>query len=287
MTNPTPVYTCGLADCHERRHTYDDIVGHMRDAHPGITPPAPPLTDDQRIAAIEHGDPHPDLAELDRAIDARLDEMQAAATTDEGTRYAPAIPAGGHDLNVNTSMTSEQFQQWLAADGEIFVVYMPNGKSFPIKVPPVHNEFFVAMMQQVRFTLGETVQAIRMLPMTGQPEAVQPRDDQGYAMLVGDTEVGTVTADAIDDAIIRADYDRPPTEHQPRIAPRPEDHQIATTTFRGADTRFACDVTCTCGSVFTADGDTATDAERDATTAQLRHHNQALGLRPIADNPQA
>jgi hypothetical protein len=66
-------------------------------------------------------------------------------------------------------MTPEQFRDWVNSTGDIYVVYLPAGQSFVIKVPDQHNQFFVAMMQQVRFCLGPDVKAMRMTVVKGGP----------------------------------------------------------------------------------------------------------------------
>ncbi|OCB44730.1 hypothetical protein A5721_18850 [Mycobacterium vulneris] len=79
------------------------------------------------------------------------------ATTPPGVTQLPAV---------TTSMTPAQFKEWLAADGTLFMVILPANRTFVIKVPTAHHEFFVAMMQQVRFALGPEVQAVRMNMVT-------------------------------------------------------------------------------------------------------------------------
>lgn len=92
--------------------------------------------------------------------------------------HDPTRPPGVDQLpSVVTSMTPDTFKEWLAADGDLFVVYLPDRRSFIIKVPAVHNAFFVAMMQQVKFTLGPEVQAIRMTVVSGPPPDFDERGD--------------------------------------------------------------------------------------------------------------
>lgn len=79
------------------------------------------------------------------------------ATSPPGVTQLPAV---------TTSMTPAQFKEWLAADGTLFMVILPANRTFVIKVPTAHHEFFVAMMQQVRFALGPEVQAVRMNMVT-------------------------------------------------------------------------------------------------------------------------
>jgi len=71
--------------------------------------------------------------------------------------------------SVMTNMTPAQFQQWVDREGDIFVVYLPGNQSFILKVPEAHYQFFVAMMQQVKFCLGNAVQAVRMSVVQGPP----------------------------------------------------------------------------------------------------------------------
>ena len=79
------------------------------------------------------------------------------ATSPPGVTQLPAV---------TTSMTPAQFKEWLATDGTLFMVILPANRTFVIKVPTAHHEFFVAMMQQVRFALGPEVQAVRMNMVT-------------------------------------------------------------------------------------------------------------------------
>lgn len=120
------------------------------------------------------------------------------ATTPPGVEQLPAV---------TTSMTPAQFKAWLNADGALFVVYLPDNRSFIIKVPQAHHEFFVAMMQQVRFALGGNVQAVRMNVVSGEPPAAEgtATEAPGWAQPPGGAE-HTVHEPA------------PPTEHVMRDA---------------------------------------------------------------------
>jgi len=90
----------------------------------------------------------------------------------DGIEDPTKIP-GVHELPaVQTNFTPEQFRAWVDSDGEMFMVMLPAGRSFVIKVPTDYNAFFVSMMQQFRFTLGPEVQAIRMNLVTGPPADV-------------------------------------------------------------------------------------------------------------------
>lgn len=88
-------------------------------------------------------------------------------------------PAGIEQLPaVMTSMTPAAFKNWLDAEGELFMVLLPGRASFVIKVPTVHNAFFVSMMQQVKFALGPEVQAVRMNVVRGDPPAADGTADE-------------------------------------------------------------------------------------------------------------
>lgn len=88
----------------------------------------------------------------------------------------PGIPRTDFDLPtdvaVSTQFTPEAFKAWMDSEGEMFMVTLPGGKTFVLKVPSLHHEFFVAMMQQVRFALGTEVQAVRMTVVKGPPADV-------------------------------------------------------------------------------------------------------------------
>ena len=84
------------------------------------------------------------------------------ATTPPGVQQLPAV---------TTNMTPAQFKQWVNSDGTLFMVILPAQRTFVIKVPAAQHEFFVAMMQQVRFALGPEVQAVRMNVVSGDPPA--------------------------------------------------------------------------------------------------------------------
>ncbi|WAB10185.1 hypothetical protein SEA_GRAVAILLIA_76 [Mycobacterium phage Gravaillia] len=93
------------------------------------------------------------------------------ATDDTGVFDATTPPGVTQLPAVTTSMTPAQFKEWLASDGTLFMVILPANRTFVIKVPAPQHEFFVAMMQQVRFALGPEVQAVRMNVVTGDPAA--------------------------------------------------------------------------------------------------------------------
>lgn len=64
-----------------------------------------------------------------------------------------------------TRLDAAGFQQWLASEGQLYIVYLPMRKSFIIKVPEAHHPFFVDMMKQLRMTLGPDVQAASAQPV--------------------------------------------------------------------------------------------------------------------------
>lgn len=78
-----------------------------------------------------------------------------------------------------TNWTSEQFAQWLLAPGTIYVVYLPRGKSFIVKVPDQHAGFFTGMMQQLRIQLGPEVQAMSAAPVALPPQPPYERIPDG------------------------------------------------------------------------------------------------------------
>lgn len=140
-----PQQLCGTC-LHQRRRHPDDQRCRWRDPHTG-----------ERCNCATFLDGPPDIED---------------PTNDPTIEQLPAV---------TTSFTPEQFQAWLASEGEMFVVYLPAKRnnppeareSFVIKVPEAHNAFFVSMMQQVRFCLGGEVQAVRMNVVTGPPADTQ------------------------------------------------------------------------------------------------------------------
>lgn len=144
-------YPCGVNNCPAMFNIHEDLRHHVTEDHPGVAPPPWP-----------NSEPEPPPAGVD-IFD------------------ATAPPAGIQRLpDVVTSMTPDTFKTWLGADGQLFVVYLPDRRSFIIKVPDLHNAFFVAMMQQIRFALGPEVQAVRMTVVTGPPAEIDS-DELGTA----------------------------------------------------------------------------------------------------------
>lgn len=109
---------------------------------------------------LREGDPRNPELPLTRGTPGAGDIYDA--TTPPGIQQLPAV---------TTNMTPEQFKAWVHADGTLFMVILPANRTFIIKVPDAHHEFFVAMMQQVRFALGPEVQAVRMNVVSGDPAA--------------------------------------------------------------------------------------------------------------------
>lgn len=87
-----------------------------------------------------------------------------------------------------TTWTPEQFAKWIEAPGTIYVVYLPRGKSFIVKVPDEHAKFFTGMMQQLRIQLGPEVQAMSAAPVELPPQPPHERIPDGILP----TEVETV-----------------------------------------------------------------------------------------------
>jgi hypothetical protein len=85
-------------------------------------------------------------------------------TVTPGVEQLPAV--------ISRFTTPAEFKDWLNSAGDMFVVYLPAGQSFIIKVPDAHHNFFVSVMQQVKFCLGDDVKAVRMQVMTGAPADV-------------------------------------------------------------------------------------------------------------------
>lgn len=109
-----------------------------------------------------------------------IETIHAEKTTQPDTFHDPtANPMVERLPAQQTRMTPAQFENWMNADGDIFVVYLPGRKSFVMKVPDDQHAFFVAMMQQIRFALGNEVQAIRMHLVTAPPADIQ--DTSGFA----------------------------------------------------------------------------------------------------------
>lgn len=109
-----------------------------------------------------------------REHDDRLAAAAQHATTAQGhiDDYRPQA----HELPaMTTKMDADQFQQWIEAPGDIYIVWLPGGKSFVVKVPDEHNEFFVDMMRQIRMALGDEVVAQRATAVEPEPvEAPAP-----------------------------------------------------------------------------------------------------------------
>ncbi|MCP3810804.1 hypothetical protein NLX62_00355 [Mycobacteriaceae bacterium Msp059] len=105
---------------------------------------------------LREGDPRNGPDPIGPAVSPPADIYDA--TSPPGVTQLPAVTTG---------MTPAQFREWLAADGTLYMVILPANRTFVIKVPGAHHEFFVAMMQQVRFALGPEVQAVRMNMVTG------------------------------------------------------------------------------------------------------------------------
>lgn len=128
---------------------------------------------------LREGDPRIELCECacdgcttgrnhcDRASCAQPPPIGPAASPPADIYDATSPPGVTQLPSVTTSMTPAQFKEWLASDGTLFMVILPANRTFVIKVPTAHHEFFVAMMQQVRFALGPEVQAVRMNMVTG------------------------------------------------------------------------------------------------------------------------
>lgn len=128
-----PEQLCGTCLHRRKRHLADQQCT-LRDVHTG-----------QQCGCTTFLDGPPDIE--DPTNDPRVDQLPA----------------------VTTSMDPAQFRAWLDSAGDMFVVYLPGQQSFVIKVPDEHNAFFVAMMQQVRFCLGNDVKAVRMQVVSGPP----------------------------------------------------------------------------------------------------------------------
>lgn len=133
------------------------------------------------------------------------------ATSPPGVTQLPAV---------TTSMTPAQFKEWLASDGTLFMVILPANRTFVIKVPTAHHEFFVAMMQQVRFALGPEVQAVRMNMVTGpgaDVDAATGKADEAPEWAQPDIDEDNLDdnggAYKMPDGIPDNDRINPPTEH--------------------------------------------------------------------------
>lgn len=125
---------CGYTGCFRDFIAWNAYAWHVIDDHHHLAPPKP--ADYDPTTAIDNA-----IAEF----------------------YDPTHNPDIHQLPAQTtSMTPAQFNAWVAAEGEIFMVMLPAGASFIVKVPDAQNTFFVSLMQQFRFTLGPEVQAVRM-----------------------------------------------------------------------------------------------------------------------------
>lgn len=105
------------------------------------------------------------LADAD--VRAHLTERQPTAdhTHPPGVREYPAMM---------THMAPGEFKAWLEAPGRLFLVYLPAGKAFPIKVPDEQYQFFVAMLTQLRIHLGPEVQAQSAQPVAAPANQPPP-----------------------------------------------------------------------------------------------------------------
>lgn len=124
-----------------------------------------------------HGTPGPDADTV-------------GVTLAPGLHDATRDPTVGQEIAMHTALTPAEFNAWLASDGALFMVMLPGSRSFVMKVPEAHHEFFVALLQQVRFQLGPEVQAIRMNMVTGPPADVdagtgKATDAPGWAQPAG------------------------------------------------------------------------------------------------------
>jgi hypothetical protein len=79
-----------------------------------------------------------------------------------------------------TNMTPTDFQQWINRPGTMFIVYLGDRKSFVIKVPDEHHEFFVDMLRQLRLILGPEVQAQSATPLPPTPPGEEPRPAERF-----------------------------------------------------------------------------------------------------------
>ncbi|WP_431231512.1 hypothetical protein ACQ856_18290 [Mycolicibacterium psychrotolerans] len=265
--------------------------------------------------------PHPD----------QIDPETGAVTYENATPISPA-PDDVYDATnpdgitqlpaVTTNFTPDQFKAWLAADGDLFMVILPTQRTFVLKVPAAHHEFFVAMMQQVRFALGPEVQAVRMNVVTGDPAAADGKAESAPQWAQPQPPVRHVECTGDEDCAAPlhvhgcyADIDGPcndPTEHHddgPESGLSAE-HRAARDKLRAAHEADTCPyqgeaerhdtatyqhvpatktsaeqhiVTCICGEVL--DGGATKEV---AYKLHDGHAKQATApRRPIADNPQA
>ncbi|AYB69422.1 hypothetical protein SEA_GANCHO_81 [Mycobacterium phage Gancho] len=227
--------TCGvisMADNH-------DGARAARQRHLALVGPPPAPAD--RF----YREPHPDIHD---------------ATTPPGVTQLPAV---------TTSMTPAQFKEWLAADGTLFMVILPTNRTFVIKVPAPQHEFFVAMMQQIRFALGPEVQAVRMNVVTGDPaatdgtatEAPDWAKPDNIARPSGEQEQPPCGHPNHGNPDHECTPFQPPTRHEYRDDIRHTvQHDIAGYAHVDIDGPQLHSVTCTCGH--TATGDTRHDAYR-------------------------
>lgn len=112
------------------------------------------------------------LPAADRAIITKL--VGGASDVYDPTRHPDVdeLPAQ------TTTMSAQQFQEWVAAPGKIYIVYLPPQRdpagvkragSFVIKVTDDHHDFFVAMVKQLRLALGPAVQAAAAVAVDAPP----------------------------------------------------------------------------------------------------------------------
>jgi hypothetical protein len=117
------------------------------------------------LALLRLGMPDADFARLAMPIPTEAERAEVRAEVAEAADEAVDVyDATRHDNitelpALTTRMDGQQFREWIAADGQIFIVYLPMRKSFIIKVPEQQHAFFVDMMKQLRMCLGPDVQA--------------------------------------------------------------------------------------------------------------------------------
>lgn len=180
---------------------------------------------------LREGDPRIELCECacdgcqtgdhcDRASCAQPSPIGPAAAPPADIYDATSPPGVTQLPAVTTSMTPAQFKEWLASDGTLFMVILPANRTFVIKVPTAHHEFFVAMMQQVRFALGPEVQAVRMNMVTGpgaDVDAATGKADEAPEWAQPDIDEDNLDdnggAYKMPDGIPDSDRVNPPTEH--------------------------------------------------------------------------
>ena len=70
---------------------------------------------------------------------------------------------------LTTNMGPNEFAEWLSRDETIYVVYLPDRRTFITKVPNEHLTFFVSMMEQLRMVLGPEVRALKTQVVSTAP----------------------------------------------------------------------------------------------------------------------